>query len=116
MFEILTLVQTRKLAKKITVIIYGSAYWKKVFNLDTLVDTGAISPKDIELFQFADTPEQAFELLRQGLTENYLAGGSGRGFFRGGPGRSSRQGADGWLDNRGFSRSGTGQNQQIKQS
>jgi uncharacterized protein (TIGR00730 family) len=73
MFEILTLVQTRKLAKKITVIIYGSAYWKKVFNLDTLVDTGAISPKDIELFQFADTPEQAFELLRQGLTENYLA-------------------------------------------
>ena len=36
------------------------------------MDTGAISPKDIELFQFADTPEQAFEMLRQGLTENYL--------------------------------------------
>jgi uncharacterized protein (TIGR00730 family) len=73
MFEILTLTQTQKLAKKITVIIYGSEYWKKVFNLDALVDTGAISPKDIELFQFADTPEQAFEMLRQGLTENYLA-------------------------------------------
>src|ERR1035437_9553138 len=72
MFEILTLAQTQKLAKKITVVIYGSDYWKKVFNLDALVDTGAISPKDIELFQFADTPEQAFELLRQGLTENYL--------------------------------------------
>jgi hypothetical protein len=72
MFEILTLAQTRKLAKKITVVIYGSEYWKKVFNLDVLVDTGAISPKDIELFQFADTPEQAFELLRTGLTENYL--------------------------------------------
>jgi uncharacterized protein (TIGR00730 family) len=73
MFEILTLAQTRKLGKKITVIIYGSDYWKKVFNLETLVDTGAISPKDIELFQFADTPEQAFDLLRKGLTENYLA-------------------------------------------
>jgi len=73
MFEILTLAQTRKLAKKITVVIYGSEYWKKVFNLETLVDTGAISPKDIELFQFADTPEQAFEMLKQGLTENYLA-------------------------------------------
>jgi uncharacterized protein (TIGR00730 family) len=73
MFEILTLAQTHKLAKKITVVIYGVEYWKKVFNLDVLVDTGAISPKDIELFQFADTPEQAFELLRQGLTENYLA-------------------------------------------
>ena len=72
MFEILTLAQTRKLAKKITVVVYGSEYWKKVFNLDALVDTGAISPKDIELFQFADTPEQAFELLRCGLTENYL--------------------------------------------
>jgi uncharacterized protein (TIGR00730 family) len=73
MFEILTLMQTQKLAKKITVIIYGSEYWKKVFDLDVLVDTGAISPKDIDLFQFADTPEQAFEMLRQGLTENYLA-------------------------------------------
>jgi uncharacterized protein (TIGR00730 family) len=72
MFEILTLAQTRKLADKITVVIYGSEYWKKVFNLDVLVDTGAISPKDIELFQFADTPEQAFDLLRRGLTENYL--------------------------------------------
>ena len=72
MFEILTLAQTRKLAKKITVVVYGSEYWKKVFNLDALVDTGAISPKDIELFQFADTPEQAFEILRRGLTENYL--------------------------------------------
>jgi hypothetical protein len=73
MFEILTLAQTHKLAKKITVVIYGSEYWKKVFNLDALVDTGAISPKDIGLFEFADTPAQAFELLRQGLTENYLA-------------------------------------------
>jgi uncharacterized protein (TIGR00730 family) len=72
MFEILTLAQTQKLAKKITVVIYGSEYWKKVFNLETLVDTGAISPKDIELFQFADTPEEAFELLRTGLTDNYL--------------------------------------------
>jgi hypothetical protein len=72
MFEILTLTQTRKLAKKITVVVYGSEYWKRVFNLDALVDTGTISPKDIELFQFADTPERAFELLRRGLTENYL--------------------------------------------
>src|SRR3954464_6861041 len=73
MFEILTLAQTQKLAKKITVVVYGSDYWKKVFNLSALVDTGAISPKDIELFQYADTPEQAFEILRHGLTENYLA-------------------------------------------
>lgn len=72
MFEILTLAQTQKLAKKITVVIYGSEYWKKVFNLKALMDAGAISPKDLELFQFADTPEQAFEILKNGLTENYL--------------------------------------------
>jgi uncharacterized protein (TIGR00730 family) len=69
MFEILTLVQTHKLAKNITVVIYGSEYWKKVFNLDALVDCGSIAPKDIELFQFADTPEEAFRLLQKGLTE-----------------------------------------------
>jgi predicted Rossmann-fold nucleotide-binding protein len=79
MFEVLTLAQTQKLAKKITVVIYGSEYWKKVFNLDVLVDTGAISPKDIELFNFADTPEQAFDMLRKGLTENHLAGENAAG-------------------------------------
>jgi hypothetical protein len=73
MFEILTLTQTQKLAKKITVLVYGSEYWKKVFRLETLVDSGAISPKDLELFQYADSPEQAFEILRRGLTENHLA-------------------------------------------
>lgn len=73
MFEILTLAQTQKLAKKITVVLYGPEYWKRVFDLDALVDTGAISPKDLELFEPADTPEQAFEILRRGLTENYLA-------------------------------------------
>jgi uncharacterized protein (TIGR00730 family) len=73
MFEILTLTQTQKVAKKITVLIYGSEYWKKVINLEALVDTGAISPKDLDLFHYADSPEQAFDLLRQGLTDNYLA-------------------------------------------
>jgi len=72
MFELLTLVQTHKMAKKLTVVIYGPEYWKKVFNLDVLVETGAISPKDIELFQVADTPELAFEMLREGLTQNFL--------------------------------------------
>jgi uncharacterized protein (TIGR00730 family) len=72
MFEILTLSQTQKLAKKITVLLYGSSYWEQVINLDVLVDKGAISPRDRDLFQVADTPEKAFELLRDGLTRNHL--------------------------------------------
>jgi len=72
MFEILTLSQTQKLAKKITVLLYGSTYWQEVLNLDVLVDKGTISPRDRELFDFADTPERAFEILRDGLTKNHL--------------------------------------------
>jgi uncharacterized protein (TIGR00730 family) len=72
MFEILTLSQTQKLAKKITVVLYGSKYWQDVINLDVLIDKGAISPRDRELFQVADTPEAAFEILRDGLTRNHL--------------------------------------------
>ena len=72
MFELLTLAQTKKLAKKITVVIYGSEYWKKVINLELLAAKGAIAQADLELFQFADTPEAAFALLKAGLTENHL--------------------------------------------
>jgi len=72
MFEVLTLVQTHKLAKNITVVIYGSEYWKKVFNFEWLVDTGAISPGDVDLFRFADTPEEAFALLKEGLVTHHL--------------------------------------------
>jgi uncharacterized protein (TIGR00730 family) len=70
MFELLTLAQTKKLAKKITVVIYGSSYWNSVINLDVLAEKGAIAMKDRELFQFADTPEEAFALLKAGLEEN----------------------------------------------
>ncbi len=73
MFEVLTLAQTKKLAKKITVIIYGSSYWKSVINLDVLAEKGAIAMKDKDLFQYADTPEHAFEMLKAGLAENEQA-------------------------------------------
>jgi hypothetical protein len=72
MFELLTLAQTKKLAKKITVVIYGSEYWKKVINLELLAAKGAIGMGDLDLFQFADTPEEAFAILKTGLTENHL--------------------------------------------
>ena len=70
MFEIITLAQTNKLAKKITVVIYGSSYWKSVINLELLAEKGAIAMKDLDLVQFADTPEEAFALLKAGLSEH----------------------------------------------
>jgi uncharacterized protein (TIGR00730 family) len=70
MFELLTLAQTRKLAKTITVVIYGPDYWKHVINLELLAEKGAIAMSDLELFKFADTPEDAFAILKAGLTEH----------------------------------------------
>ena len=67
MFEILTLAQTHKLTNKLTVVIYGSSYWKPILNLELLAARGAIGQQDLDLFQFADTPEQAFALLQAGL-------------------------------------------------
>src|ERR1700731_1223369 len=72
LFEILTLAQTQKLAKKILVVIYGREYWEKLINFQTMVDAAAISPKDLELFKMVDTPEEGFEYLREGLTKHHL--------------------------------------------
>jgi uncharacterized protein (TIGR00730 family) len=72
MFELLTLAQTKKLAKQITVVIYGSDYWKTIINLEAMAEKGAISVKDLDLFQFADTPQQAFEIIKNGLTKYHL--------------------------------------------
>ncbi|HEY6251450.1 MAG TPA: TIGR00730 family Rossman fold protein [Candidatus Angelobacter sp.] len=72
LFEILTLAQTQKLAKKIIVIVYGKEYWSRVLNLEALADAGAISPDDQKLFTFCDTPEEAFESLKEGLTRYHL--------------------------------------------
>jgi uncharacterized protein (TIGR00730 family) len=72
MFEILTLDQTHKLAKKITIVIYGSSYWKNVIDMKLLADKGAIGIKDLDLFNWADTPEDAFRILKDGLTRNHL--------------------------------------------
>ncbi len=70
--EILTLVQTRKLEKKIVIVLYGSEYWKEILNFDALVKHGMISPVDLELFQYADTPEDALKILQTYLTKYYL--------------------------------------------
>jgi len=72
MMEILTLIQTRKSSKRIPMVVYGSRFWKKVLNLEALVEFGTISRADLDLFRFADTPEAAFEYLRDELTKAYL--------------------------------------------
>jgi uncharacterized protein (TIGR00730 family) len=70
--EILTLAQTQKLESKITIVLYGSQYWKEILNFDALVKYGMIAPEDLDLFQYADTPNDALGILQDGLTRHYL--------------------------------------------
>ena len=56
LFEILTLAQTDKLAKKILVVIYGSEYWNRILNFQAFVDAGTISPRRPRTSSKSSTP------------------------------------------------------------
>jgi uncharacterized protein (TIGR00730 family) len=72
LMEILTLTQTQKLVKKMVVVLYGTTFWKEILNFDALVRHGMIDAHDLNLFQFADDVDTAFQILRDGLTKFYL--------------------------------------------
>lgn len=65
--EILTLSQTGKLERRIPVILYGKSYWTEIINFDALVRHGMIDAADLQLFQFADDPATALQLVQQGI-------------------------------------------------
>jgi uncharacterized protein (TIGR00730 family) len=62
LFETLTLVQCKK-AKPVPIILFGSAHWKRLLNLDLLVEEGAIAAQDLELFRYADSVEVAWQMI-----------------------------------------------------
>jgi uncharacterized protein (TIGR00730 family) len=68
MIEILTLMQTRKIDRRIPVVLYGSSYWNEIVNFDALVRHGMIDREDLALFQFADNPATALGLLQAGIS------------------------------------------------
>jgi uncharacterized protein (TIGR00730 family) len=72
LFEILTLVQTDKLSKKIGVILYGSHYWDQVLSFGPMAEWGAIAEADLELLHRADSPSDAFEQLQGHLIAHHL--------------------------------------------
>lgn len=64
MFEALTLVQTKK-AHVLPIILFGKSFWEKIINFDNLVEEGVINPEDKDLFQYAETAEEAWEIIRE---------------------------------------------------
>lgn len=62
LFETLTLIQTKKM-KALPVILFGREYWERIINFEALIEEGAIDPTDYELFQFVETPAEAWKII-----------------------------------------------------
>jgi len=72
LFEILTLIQTKKVTKPMPIVLYGSEYWDEVINLDAMARYGTISSDDRKLITVHDDPEETFDFLSMELERLYL--------------------------------------------
>ena len=72
LFEILTLVQTEKIRKKLAIVIYDDKYWKSVVNFDALIEQGVINESDMDLFHFCNDVDTAFKIVKDHLEKNFL--------------------------------------------
>ena len=64
LFEVMTLVQTRK-ARPVPILLFGTTFWKGLINMQVLIEEGTISASDLQLFHYVDTPEDAWQAIRQ---------------------------------------------------
>jgi len=64
LFEVITLVQTRK-AQPVPIVLFGSDYWKRLLNVDLMIEEGVISANDLNLFHYVDAPEAAWETIKR---------------------------------------------------
>lgn len=64
LFEALTLIQTGK-AKRIPLLLFDEAYWRRVVNFEAMVEEGVISAADLDLFQYVETAEQAWSIIAE---------------------------------------------------
>ena len=74
LMELLTLIQTKKIIKKIPIVLYDSTFWNNVINWDYLVKSGTISKSDLSLFKTCDTVDQAYKYLTAHITKHQLKG------------------------------------------
>jgi uncharacterized protein (TIGR00730 family) len=70
--EVVTLVQTLKIKKRLPIVLYGTEYWDKVLHMEPMVDFGTISPEDLNLFHRTDSVEDAYQYLVAELETHHL--------------------------------------------
>jgi hypothetical protein len=73
-FEVLTLVQTEKIKKKLLMVIYDEKYWKSIINFDVLVEKGMISESDLKLLNFCSSIDEVFGKVVKHLEKYYTRG------------------------------------------
>ena len=64
LFEVITLVQTRK-AKPVPIVLFGADYWKQLINFEFLAEEGVISPSDVNLIEYVDAPQDAWDYIKR---------------------------------------------------
>jgi uncharacterized protein (TIGR00730 family) len=72
LFELLTLLQTRKISKHLPIVLFGTKYWDEVINFDALIRYGSISPGDLSLFYRTDSVDEACEFVIDQLSQHAL--------------------------------------------
>jgi uncharacterized protein (TIGR00730 family) len=72
LFELLTLIQTRKILKKVPILLYGSEFWNDILNFDAFRKWGVISESDLALFRIVDGVQEAADYLIPALTREFL--------------------------------------------
>jgi uncharacterized protein (TIGR00730 family) len=70
MWEFFTLLQTRKMGHQAFILIYGSDYWKRLINFDWMAECGTVSPEDLRLVNFVDSPQEALDIIKRKLRRN----------------------------------------------
>jgi hypothetical protein len=67
LFEVLTLIQTGKISKKLPIILWNTENWKRLIDWDLLIETGMISPGDMDLLHFSSDVDEVVSLLLEHL-------------------------------------------------
>ncbi len=71
-FEMLTLVQTSKIKKKMLLVVYDEKYWRNIINFDGLVENGTINKSDLSLLTFCNSVDEAFKCIVKHFDKHYL--------------------------------------------